>query len=89
MMEQCDLCPWEATVLVAASTGDTAKLQQDLDKGSDVNHSDDEWQRTPLFWAIQGGHDDAVQLLLQRGADVNTAEPCFGRTALHIAALRG
>ncbi|WAO96700.1 Hypothetical protein NCS54_01438200 [Fusarium falciforme] len=74
--------PWEATHIVAAAAGDVAKLQQELDKGVDLNDTDHEHDQTPLFWAAEKGHEDAVQLLIRYGAEVNFIEP-------HIAAKDG
>ncbi|KAI8651645.1 hypothetical protein NCS55_01410200 [Fusarium keratoplasticum] len=81
--------PWEATHIVAAAAGDVAKLQQELDKGVDLNDADHEYEQTPLFWAAEKGHEDAVQLLIRYGADVNFIEPNFGRTPLLAATANG
>lgn len=40
--------------------------------------------RTPLMLAVVGGHVDAVSLLLEREANVNTADK-KGLMALHLA----
>ncbi|KAJ6131206.1 hypothetical protein N7523_001666 [Penicillium sp. IBT 18751x] len=57
--------------------------------GADVNHHwkcDYEMLVTPLQSAVQRQHDDVVQLLLQKGADVNVpANENGGRTALQTA----
>lgn len=39
--------------------------------------------------AVVGGHREAVDFLLARGADVNEADALTGRTALHVAARKG
>lgn len=39
---------------------------------------------TPLMWAVLGGHPNAVSVLVELGADVNTSDQ-FGRTALWLA----
>ena len=36
-----------------------------IDKGAELN------QTTPLHYAVQGGHEDCVQMLLDWGAKVN------------------
>lgn len=41
-----------------------------------------------LFQAIEGGHKDTVQLMLERGADINTID-YSGNSALHVAAMKG
>jgi hypothetical protein len=43
---------------------------------------------TALLWAVQGGQDDAVKLLLRAKADVNKADRS-GLTPLHVAADLG
>ncbi|KAK9800027.1 hypothetical protein SCARD494_01820 [Seiridium cardinale] len=84
-----DLCPWEAGHLVAAATGDVAKLQEELEKRADVDCPDHEYERTALFWAADRGYEDAVQLLISHGADVNFFEPNHGRTPLLAAIANG
>ena len=42
----------------------------------------------PLMWAAACNHDDAVTVLLQRGANINAGN-FNGYTALHKAAMRG
>ena len=54
-----------------------------LDRGADVNESDDNG-RTPLLWAAFGRETAMTRLLLQRGANVN-ARDCNGYTALSAA----
>lgn len=41
--------------------------------------------RTALHWAAAGGHDEAVELLLRRGADATSLDSA-GDTAAHLAA---
>ncbi|RSM07682.1 hypothetical protein CDV31_008462 [Fusarium ambrosium] len=81
--------PWEATHIVAAAAGDVATLQQELDKGVDLNDIDHEYSQTPLFWAAEKGHEDAVQLLIRYGADINFIDPNLGRTPLLAAIANG
>lgn len=49
-----------------------------------VDTKDDRDGRTPLHWAVD--HYEAVELLLDKGADVNAADKEL-RTALHLAAM--
>ncbi|GIL77977.1 hypothetical protein Vretifemale_7433 [Volvox reticuliferus] len=44
---------------------------------------------TPLHYAARGGHLDAVELLLQKGANPNAATRGMGATPLHRAAMQG
>ncbi|TRX92231.1 hypothetical protein FHL15_006846 [Xylaria flabelliformis] len=44
----------------------------------------DNYGRTPLFWAVNRGHRDMVELLLDHGAHVN-AKDRSNFTALHVA----
>jgi ankyrin repeat protein len=45
-------------------------------------------KRTPIFFAIDGSHDDAVLTLLERKPSLDVLDD-DGNTLLHIAALRG
>ena len=54
---------------------------------SDI-HASDSYGNMPLLWAARNGHGAAVQLLLDRGADV-AAENFEGVTALYWAARNG
>ena len=59
-----------------------------LDQGANANAKDDESEASPLLWASEFDHRDIVQLLYERGADVN-AKDRKGITALHIAVQVG
>ena len=48
----------------------------------------DSHDQTPLLWAVRGGHEAVVQLLLDKGADIE-ARDHSGRTALWMAAKHG
>ena len=63
----------------AAETGNIKAVKQHLAAGVDVNAGN----RTPLFIAAANGHKQIVELLLDKGSDVNTK----GRmgTPLHAA----
>jgi ankyrin repeat protein len=43
---------------------------------------------SPLLWAVDGGHDGIMDMLIAAGADVNAADAA-GTTALKIATLQG
>eukprot|EP00479_Gromia_sphaerica_P003990 TRINITY_DN14732_c0_g1_i1.p1 TRINITY_DN14732_c0_g1~~TRINITY_DN14732_c0_g1_i1.p1 ORF type:complete len:124 (+),score=6.11 TRINITY_DN14732_c0_g1_i1:139-510(+) len=54
----------------AARIGNVKTMKYLLDRGKNANGSDVS-VRTPLIWALQGGHVKATELLLERNADVN------------------
>lgn len=58
-----------AAIHDAAKKGDVAGLTAALDAGADVNASNG--LATPLYYAVDGAHLEAVKLLVDRGADVN------------------
>jgi ankyrin repeat protein len=84
-----DLCPWEKPIVLAAAIGNIQELQQELIKGEHVDTCDSEFRRTALHWAVMGGHDEVVQLLLAHSADMNAAEPSQGKTPLFDAVVTG
>jgi len=73
-------------LVLAASEGDTATVQELLDKGADVNEKDKDGY-TALYLAAMSGHTVTVQVLLDSGANVD--ERRYGFTALIIAAEFG
>ena len=56
-----------------ALTGDVQKARLLLDHGGDIHAIDEEYQSTPLGYAAHWGRREMVALLLERGADPNTA----------------
>lgn len=73
----------------AAAKGDVKVLKQEISEKKDVVHKRDDngWQ--PLHEAARGGHQDALELLVNNGADVNTRTyGGAGETPLHIAKRR-
>ncbi|KAI3644010.1 hypothetical protein MP228_010174 [Amoeboaphelidium protococcarum] len=75
-------------VLYTARIGDLVSLRSlTAPVKVDVNTTDDEG-RTPLIFAILGGHQECVQMLIERGALIHQAD-FTGRTALHWASYHG
>lgn len=72
--------------ILTARKGGTAKVNDLLYKGSDVNVKD-EAGLTALMLVAMDGHSDVVKALLDRGADVNCRD-AQGVTALMYAILK-
>jgi ankyrin repeat protein len=74
----------------AAEEGNLEKVKAFLDKNPQLVHSTDENGRTPLIYAVAGGHKDLVEFLLSKGAAL---DPKYvngsGGTLLHMAATSG
>lgn len=76
----------EDTLAGAARTGDLAAIKQHISEGADVNAL--HFEMPPLTWAAMAGQTEAVQFLLENGADVNIKSR-DGGTPLHGAAFFG
>jgi ankyrin repeat protein len=75
-------------LLLASEKGDVKQVRMMLDLGASPICRDDEFGGTPLHWAAYRGHVNALEVLLNRGADVNLPNK-DGRTALILAAGMG
>jgi hypothetical protein len=79
----------------AAQEGDVLKIQEILNQGVNPNSTRDRTEVvdyaitiTPLYWAAEHGHREAVNLLLTHGANVNSH--CgVSRTPLYMAVMNG
>jgi ankyrin repeat protein len=74
----------ESALMMAALKGDLAGAQLLLEHGAKINHPG--W--SPLHYAASGPEPELVQLLLDRGAEIDAASP-NGSTALMMAAQYG
>ena len=77
---------WPDEIHEVAQKGDVVKVQALLQQNSALVNAKDEFDRTPLHWAVQGVHFEVVQLLIEKGADVN-AKDNARITPLHIASF--
>lgn len=86
-----DTSPAEHSVsqgIAAARAGDTPGLRAWLDVPNDPNtYAGDGW--TPLLWASARGHDEAVRLLLESGADSNQGHRLSQALPIHMAGHSG
>jgi len=71
----------------ACRNGDIKVVMDLIDKGADVNASNN-WGNTPLHYALDNGHTEVAMALIDKGADLN-ARNNDGYTPLHIALMKG
>jgi outer membrane protein assembly factor BamB len=74
-------------LLEAARTGDRARVVALLDSGVSVNTLS-RYHVSALGFAAERGHLDVVRVLVERGADLNVIDSCYGSRPLDFA-LRG
>jgi peptidoglycan/LPS O-acetylase OafA/YrhL len=77
-----------STIWAAARAGDLDAIERHLKNGVAVDAIDPDRGGTPMMWAVSAGRAEAVQRLIDRGADVNVVGG-DGGTALHGAAFLG
>ncbi|KAK3384603.1 hypothetical protein B0T24DRAFT_716268 [Lasiosphaeria ovina] len=75
-------------LIKACITGDTNTMVKLLEENADIETKVIAGQ-TPLSWAAENGHEAVVNLLLERGANIETKDTKFGRTPLICATERG
>ena len=78
----------ETNLWKASAEGDSAAVGRYLSEGADLDIADPVFGVIPLSWAAMAGHEDVVDLLLQKGASVD-ARNRDGSTALHGAMFVG
>lgn len=74
-------------LLLAAGTGDLARVKSLIEEGADVNIRT-QAEITPLCYAVHQGSKDIARLLIDNGAEVDT-EDNWNWTPLHSAAETG
>jgi ankyrin repeat protein len=72
----------------AAKAGDSAKIETLIKENSKLVFSKNDFDMTPLHWAVLKGNKEVVELLLVNKADVN-AKDNGGDTPLYYAAKYG
>jgi ankyrin repeat protein len=75
-------------IRLAALNNHSKVLKHFLDKTKEKTDAKDEAGRTALYWASDMGHDKVVEMLLERGADINALGGYYGN-ALQAASARG
>jgi ankyrin repeat protein len=75
-------------IRLAALNNHSKVLKHFLDKTKEKTDAKDEAGRTALYWASDMGHDKVVEMLLERGADINALGGYYGN-ALQAASAGG
>lgn len=75
-------------LLILAGSGKVAEIRSMLDQGVDPNARTSTGSITALHRAVEQNQLDVIQLLIERGADIN-AETSDGTTPLVLAATMG
>jgi ankyrin repeat protein len=75
-------------IRLAAMSNHDKVLDHFLDKIGMNLHAKDEAGRTALYWASELGHDKILQMLVDRGADINAQGGYYG-SALQAASAQG
>lgn len=73
----------DAMLLQAAEEGNLAAVKKWLGKGADINAPDSS-NNTPLHLAVRGGHEEVVEYLISKEADL-TITNSLGRNPLTVA----
>lgn len=71
----------------AALRGDLWRLKELISKGADLNEKD-EFDQTPLYYALAASQGEAAKFLIDQGAATNITAR-YGRTLLHQASRAG
>uniref|UniRef100_A0A8C5MBF1 Ankyrin repeat and SOCS box containing 3 n=1 Tax=Leptobrachium leishanense TaxID=445787 RepID=A0A8C5MBF1_9ANUR len=76
----------ESSLHLAAKSGSSKCAQLLLQAGADVNNVTN-GEITPLFLAVESGHEDVVKLLIKNKANVNGPHSYSGWNPLHQASM--
>lgn len=72
----------------AAQLGNLETVAFFLKSSNSIVGALDQFRRTPLHWAVLGGHLNIIKLLIENGADINACDS-KGRNLFHYAVLKG
>merc|ERR1719408_1120528 len=72
--QQADQHWKEENLVNSARVGDLGNIETALEMGADINCRPDASGQTPLMAAALSGQAEAVEVLLQKGADVSVGE---------------
>ena len=76
-------------LMEACRLGNSPAAEKALDEGADVNYKDrDNYRNTPLDITSYKGNIEIANMLIRRGADVNSKNS-WGISPLHIASMDG
>jgi len=81
--DQCGARNWMSdlkNMIEAVKQGDRESVRAMLESDDRLANQRDESGATPLHYATLNGHRQIVQLLLERGADINSPDSQFGAT---------
>ena len=82
---QLTSCATMTPLTAAAKQGDVAMINKLLNEGAKVDEPNSgKWSATPLYWSLFDCKFEAVELLLKKGANANSADS-FGLAPLHLA----
>jgi ankyrin repeat protein len=82
------ITPKFTDLIVGSFLGLEAEVKLLLEHKVDIDATEDLYRSTALYWAARNGHVAVVQLLLEKGADVEVKD-IDGDTALHRPAWNG
>ena len=83
---QLTSCATMTPLTAAAKQGDVAMINKLLNEGAKIDEPNSgKWSATPLYWSLFDCKFEAAELLLKKGANVNSTDS-FGSAPLYVAA---